>query len=77
MSRIAFSALSFFLVIIVPLQGNDEPNVSLIQTACLVRLLLTAHTLNKSTSITPFSLLPSIGRRRVTRGSFLDANTRA
>src|SRR6056300_495786 len=43
MSRIAFSALSFFFVIIVPLQGNDESNVSLIQTAWLVRLLLTAH----------------------------------
>ncbi len=44
MSRIAFSALSFFLVIIVPLAGNDEPKVSLIQTPGLVRLLLTAHT---------------------------------
>jgi hypothetical protein len=43
MSRMAFSALSFFFVIIVPLQGNDESNVSLIQTACLVRLPLTAH----------------------------------
>jgi len=43
MSRIAFSALSFFFFIIVPLQGNDESNVSLIQTACLVRLVLTAH----------------------------------
>src|SRR5210317_2512991 len=43
MSRIALSALSFFVVIIVPLQGNDESNVSLIQTAWLVRLLLTAH----------------------------------
>jgi hypothetical protein len=45
MSRIAFSALSFFFVIIVPLQGNDESNVSLIQTTCLVRLLLTGHTI--------------------------------
>jgi hypothetical protein len=43
MSRIVFSALSFF-VIIVPLAGNDESNVSLIQTACLVRLALTGHT---------------------------------
>jgi hypothetical protein len=43
MSLIAFSALSFFFVIIVPLQGNDESNVSLIQTAYLVRLLLTGH----------------------------------
>jgi hypothetical protein len=43
MSRIAFSALSFFFVIIVPLAGNDESNVSLIQTACLVQLPLTAH----------------------------------
>jgi len=42
MSRIAFSAQSFFFVI-VPLQGNDESNVSLIQTACLVRLRLTAN----------------------------------
>src|SRR5210317_993838 len=48
MSRIAFSALSFFFVIIVPLQGNDESNVSLIQTACLVRLPLTAHSLRYS-----------------------------
>src|SRR5210317_541894 len=46
MSRIAFSALSFFFVIIVPLAGNDESNVSLIQTAYLVRLLLTAHSLH-------------------------------
>jgi hypothetical protein len=43
-SRLVFSALSFFLVIIVPLQVNDEPNVSLIQTTPLVRLLLTANT---------------------------------
>jgi hypothetical protein len=43
MSRIAFSALSFFFVIIVPLAGNDESNVSLTQTACSVRLLLTGH----------------------------------
>jgi len=39
----AFSALSFCFVIIVPLQGYDEPNVSLIQTPSLVRLLLTVH----------------------------------
>jgi hypothetical protein len=45
MSRIAFSALAFFFVIIVPLQGNDESNVSLIQKTSLVRLSLTAHTL--------------------------------
>jgi hypothetical protein len=43
MSRIAFSALSFFFVITVPLQGNEESNDSLIQTACLVRLTLTAN----------------------------------
>jgi hypothetical protein len=41
----AFSALSFFFVIIVPLQVDDELNVSLIQTPTLVRLLLTANTL--------------------------------
>jgi hypothetical protein len=40
----AFSALSFFLVIIVPLQSYDEPNVSLIQTTQLVRVSLTANT---------------------------------
>jgi hypothetical protein len=50
MSRIALSALSFFFVIIVPLQGNDESNVSLIQIAYLVRLLLTGHSLKHSTS---------------------------
>jgi transposase InsO family protein len=41
----AFSALSFYFVIIVPLQGYDEPKVSLIQTPSLVRLLLTVHNL--------------------------------
>ena len=44
MSRIAFSALSFFFVIIVPLQGNDEVNVSLIQITRLVRLSSTGQT---------------------------------
>jgi hypothetical protein len=39
----AFSALSFFFVIIVPLQVNDEPNVSLIQTLNSVQLPLTAN----------------------------------
>jgi hypothetical protein len=39
----AFSALSFSFVIIVPLVGNDEPNVSLIQTTWLVQLLLTPY----------------------------------
>jgi hypothetical protein len=34
-------------------------------------------TLNKSTSITPLNLLRSCRRRRVTRGSFLDANNAA
>jgi FkbM family methyltransferase len=43
----AFSALSFFLVIIVPLQSYDEPNVSLIQINQLVRVLLTGNNLNK------------------------------
>jgi len=43
MSRVAFSALSFFFVIIVLFAGNDESNVSLIQTPHLVRLSLTAH----------------------------------
>jgi len=45
MSRIAFSALSFFFVIIVPLTGNDESIVPLFQTPGLVRLPLTAHNL--------------------------------
>jgi hypothetical protein len=43
-SRMAFSALSFCSAIIVPLVGNDEPNVSLIQTTRLVQLLPTANT---------------------------------
>jgi len=43
MSRKAFSALSFFLVIIVPLLSYDEPKVSLIQTPRFVRLSLTAN----------------------------------
>jgi hypothetical protein len=47
MSRIAFSVLAFFFVIIVPLQGNDESNVSLIQTALLVRLPLTVHNIHR------------------------------
>jgi hypothetical protein len=42
----AFSALSFFVVIIVPLLSYDEPNVSLIQTTQLVRVLLTGNTGN-------------------------------
>jgi hypothetical protein len=44
----AFSALSFFFVIVVPLAGDDEPNISLIQTPQSVRLPLTAHTLDTS-----------------------------
>jgi hypothetical protein len=40
----AFSALSFFFVIIVPLLSYDEPNVSLIQNPSFVRLSLTANT---------------------------------
>ena len=43
MSHMAFSALSFFFVIIVPLLSYDEPNVSLIQTTQLVRVLLTGN----------------------------------
>ncbi len=35
---------SGFLLIIGPLLSDDEPKVSLIQTACLVRLPLTGHT---------------------------------
>ena len=44
MPHMAFSALSVFLVIIVRLLSYDEPNVSLIQTAQLVRVLLTGNT---------------------------------
>jgi len=47
MSRMAFSALSFFLVIIVPLLSYDEPKVSLIQTAQLVRVLLTGNSIDQ------------------------------
>jgi hypothetical protein len=43
MSRTAFSALTFFFVLIVTLAGNDESNVSAIQTGCLVRAVLTAY----------------------------------
>ncbi len=43
--RMAFSALPFFIAIIVPLNGNDEPKISLIQTTKSVRLSLTAHSL--------------------------------
>ena len=43
MSRMAFSVLSFFLVIIVPLWSDDEPKVSLIQTPQLVRVSLTGN----------------------------------
>jgi hypothetical protein len=43
MSQMAFSALSIFFVIIVPLQSYDEPNVSLIQTAPNVQLPLTGY----------------------------------
>jgi hypothetical protein len=39
----AFSALSSYFVIIVPLVSNDEPNVPLIQTNRFVQLLLTAN----------------------------------
>jgi hypothetical protein len=39
----AFSALSFLFVIIVPHQSYDEPNGSLIQTTQLVQVLLTAN----------------------------------
>jgi hypothetical protein len=39
----AFSARSFFFVIIVPLAGDDEPKISLIQTPQSVQLPLTAH----------------------------------
>jgi hypothetical protein len=42
-SCIALSALSFVFVSILPLQGNDESNVSVVHTASLVRLLLTVH----------------------------------
>src|SRR5210317_186871 len=44
MFRMAFSALSFFFVIIVPLLSYDEPKVSLIQTTQLVRVSLTGNT---------------------------------
>ncbi len=47
MSRMAFSALSFFFVIIVPLTSNDEPKVALIQTPNLVLLSLTVHRLRR------------------------------
>jgi hypothetical protein len=57
MSRIALSALSFFFVIIVPLQGNDESNVSLIQIAYLVRLLLTEHNVGSDTATLSGELL--------------------
>ncbi len=43
MSQMAFSALSFCFVIIVPLLSYDEPNVSLIQTPRFVRLSLMGH----------------------------------
>jgi len=40
----AFSALSFLIVIIVPILSYDEPKVSLIQTPSFVRLSLAANT---------------------------------
>ena len=43
MSHMVFLALPFFLVIIVPFRSENEPKVSLIQTAPSVRLLLTAN----------------------------------
>jgi hypothetical protein len=49
----AFSALSFFLVIIVPLLSYDEPKVSLIQTPRSVRLSLTGHSKNIELSYYP------------------------
>src|SRR5210317_551724 len=43
MSRMAFLALSFFFVIIVPLLSYDELKHSLIQTPFFVQLSLTAN----------------------------------
>jgi hypothetical protein len=67
MSRTAFSALSFCLLIIVPLCGDDEPKVSLIQTPLSVQLLLTANSLVASIESTSPS--GSLSRRHASKNT--------
>src|SRR5210317_675367 len=50
MSRMAFLALSFFFVIIVPLLSYDELKHSLIQTPFFVQLSLTANNQQTTTN---------------------------